>query len=118
VSTIEKVGAVLLAPLEALPPTDELPVALGVLLVSLDELPAALGVLLLSLAELPLDMPEDPDEPVALGDVVSELEPEAPVEDDPELCAMDTLAIAKRAAAVAVPTSFNIWRFLLHKDKG
>lgn len=116
-STIEKVGAVLLAPLEALPPTDELPLALGVLLLSL-----ALGVLLLPLEELPLDMPEDPDEPdepVALGDdVVSELEPEAPVEDDPELCAMDTLAIAKRAAAVAVPTSFNIWRFLLHKDKG
>lgn len=79
-STIEKLGAVLLAPLAALPPADELP--------------------------------------VALGDDLSLLEPEAPVEDDPELCAMDTLAIAKSAAAVAVPTSFNIWRFLLHKDKG
>lgn len=85
---MEKVGAVLLAPLEALPVLD----------VS--------------------DEPDEPEEPVALGDVVSELEPEAPVEDDPELCAMDTLAIAKSAAAVAVPTSFNIWRFLLHKDKG
>lgn len=79
-STIEKLGAVLLAPLAALPPADELP--------------------------------------LALGDDLSLLEPEAPVEDDPELCAMDTLAIAKSAAAVAVPTSFNIWRFLLHKDKG
>ncbi|OGA71291.1 MAG: hypothetical protein A3G81_30915 [Betaproteobacteria bacterium RIFCSPLOWO2_12_FULL_65_14] len=78
-STIEKLGAVLLAPLAALPPADELPVALG------DDLSAL---------------------------------PEAPVEDEPELCAMDTLAIAKSAAAVAVLTSFNIWRFLLHKDKG
>ena len=92
-STIEKLGAVLLAPLAALPPADELPLALGVLL-------------------LP------PEEPVALGDDLSLLEPEAPVEDEPELCAMDTLAIAKSAAAVAVLTSFNIWRFLLHKDKG
>lgn len=85
-STIEKLGASLLAPLEAL---------------------------------LPLDMPEDPDElvdGVALGEDLSGL-PEAPVEDDPELCAIDTLAIAKSAAAVAVPTSFNnIWRFLLQQD--
>ncbi len=66
-----------------------------------------------------LDMPEDPDEPedgVALSEDLSELLPEAPVDDEPELCAMDTLAIAKSAAAVAVPTSLNIWTFLLHKD--
>jgi hypothetical protein len=38
----------------------------------------------------------------------------APVEllsptEEPVLCASETLAIAKRAAAVAVPTNFNIW---------
>jgi hypothetical protein len=86
VSTVEKVGAMLLD--ELLPPK----------LLPLEALP-------------PLDIPEDPDEPdepVALGDLsVLELED--------ELCAIDTLAIAKRAAAVAVLTIFNIWRFLLHK---
>lgn len=87
VSTIEKLGSVLLAPLEALLPV----------------------------AELPLDMPEDElVEGVALGDL-SGL-PEAPVDDEPELWAMDTLAIAKSAAAVAVPTNLSIWTFLLHED--
>ena len=37
-----------------------------------------------------------------------------PLDDDP--AAMDTPAIAKSAAAVAVLTSLNIWTFLLHKD--
>ena len=87
VSTAEKVGVMLLD--ELLPPR-ELP--------PLEALP-------------PLDIPEDPDEPeapVALGDVsVLELED--------ELCAIDTPAIAKRAAAVAVPTIFNIWKFLLYE---
>jgi hypothetical protein len=94
VSTVEKLGAMLLEEAPPLaPPLDALP---------------------------PLDMPDEPDEPlepVALGED-DEPEPEAPVDDDPELCAIDTLAIAKSAAAVAVPTSFSIWRFLLRRIKG
>lgn len=77
-----------------------------------------LGAALLDAPAL-LDMPEDPDAPedgVALCEDLSELLPEAPVDDEPELCAMATLAIAKSAAAVAVPTSLNIWTFLLQKD--
>jgi hypothetical protein len=50
--------------------------------------------------------------PVALGGDDSVL-PEAPVADEP-VCAMDTPAIARRAAAVAVPTNLSIWTFLLH----
>jgi len=65
----------------------------------------------------PLGMPEDPDElEDGVADVSELLLPEAPVDDEPELCAMDTPAIAKSAAAVAVPTNLNIWTFLLHKD--
>ena len=101
VSTDEKLGAELLdAPLLDMPlepPLAELP----------------------PLDAPPLDMPDDPDElpeGVALCEDLSELLPEAPEDDEPELCAMDTLAIAKSAAAVAVPTSFNMWMFLLHKD--
>ncbi len=90
VSTAEKLGAMLL---------DEL---------SLDDPPLE--------ALPPLDMPEELgellEEPVALGE---ELEPEEePFVDDP--AAMDTPAIAKSAAAVAVPTIFNIGMFLLRKD--
>jgi hypothetical protein len=41
--------------------------------------------------------------------------PDAPVDDEPELCAMATLARAKSAAAVAVLMSFNIRSFLLRR---
>lgn len=47
------------------------------------------------------------DEPLELPVALGEL-PEAPLDDEPEVCAMETLARAKSAAAVAVPTSFNI----------
>jgi hypothetical protein len=63
------------------------------------------------------ELPLEPLEllPVALGEDLSLLE--APVEDEPELCAMDTLASANSAAAVAVVISFNfIWYFLLQKS--
>lgn len=74
-----------------------------------------LGAMLLDALLPPLDVSLEelpPLEPVALGDDdLSVLE--APLDDEP--AAMDTPAIAKSAAAVAVPTSFNIWRFLLHK---
>lgn len=101
VSTCEKVGVELLDA----PPLLDIPL----------ELPP--------LAELsPLDMPDEPDElpdGVALCEDLSELLPEAPVDDEePELCAMDTPAIAKSAAAVAVPTSFNIWTSSFTRIKG
>jgi hypothetical protein len=114
VSTEVKLGVELDAPaellsLELLPvaPLDELPEALGVELdelgVELDEL----GVELLDelgVDELPLLDESDELLPVALGD------DEAPVEDEPELCAMETLASANSAAAVAVVINFNfIW---------
>ena len=88
-------------PPEAL--SEELPEALDPLL-----LPAALGML-----ELVLPLGDVVLLPVALGvlllapaPVLPALAPDAP---EPELCAMETLAIAKSAAAVAVPTSLNIW---------
>ncbi|MGH8669793.1 MAG: hypothetical protein ACREUN_06185 [Burkholderiales bacterium] len=92
VSTVVKLGALEEAPLLALPPLEEL---LGVdeLLLGVDELP------LLELPLAPLELL-----PVALGE---DLSLEAPVEDEPELCAMETLASAKSAAAVAVVISFN-----------
>jgi hypothetical protein len=50
---------------------------------------------------------------VALGvDEDPALAPELP-DEEPELCAMETLASAKSAAAVAVPTSLSICTFLL-----
>jgi hypothetical protein len=107
VSTVVKLGAELEAPLEALPPDeDELGEELDELGVELDELP-------------PLEAPEEPLLPLALGedDDLSLLE--APVEDEPELWAIDTLASANSAAAVAVVISFNfIWTFLLHEESG
>lgn len=90
VSTVVKLGALEEAPLLALPPLAEL---LGVddeLLLGVDELPP----LALPLEELP----------VALGE---DLSLDAPLVDEPELCAMETLASAKSAAAVAVVISFN-----------
>lgn len=59
--------------------------------------------LLPPLAELSL---EPPDEllPEALG---LELLPLAPLDEEPELCASETLASAKSAAAVAVVTTFR-----------
>ncbi len=78
-------------PLDALPPLD-VPDELGEEV--LDE-SVALG-------------DEELDEPVALGEELEE-----PLE---ELCAIATLAIAKSAAAVAVPTNLIIWVFL--RDKG
>ena len=105
-------------PLDMLPelPLDELPEALGV---ELDELGVELDELGVELDELPPldapDEPEAPDEPV-------ELLPLALGEDDDlslledELCAMETLASANSAAAVAVVISFNfIWTFLLRR---
>ena len=88
---------------EELPPADELlGVELDELGVELDELP-------------PLEAPEAPLLllPVALGedDDLSVLED--------ELCAMETLASANSAAAVAVVINFNfIWSFLLHVKVG
>ncbi len=116
-----KLGADEDAPLELEPPLDMLPEA------PLDELPEALGVELdelgVELDELPpLDAPAEPEAPD---------EPEAPVEllplalgeDDDlslledELWAMETLASANSAAAVAVVISFNfIWIFLLRRE--
>jgi hypothetical protein len=105
-STVVNWGVELDAPLELLPPLDmpldELPLELG-----LEELPLELGLdelppleELLGLDELPLEPLELL--PVALGDDLSLLELE-----EPELCAMDTLASANSAAAVAVVISFN-----------
>jgi hypothetical protein len=81
----------------------ELPLLLGELLdpLLLGELlldPLLLGLLLLE------PLPLEPLElvPVALGEDLSLLELE-----EPELCAMDTLASANSAAAVAVVISFN-----------
>lgn len=102
-STVVNEGAELDAPLELLPldmpelpPLEEL---LGLELLGLDELPP---LELLGLDELPLEPLELL--PLALG-ALSLL-----LEDEPELCAMDTLASANSAAAVAVVISFNfIW---------
>jgi hypothetical protein len=56
-----------------------------------------------------LDEPEAPLEllPAALG-ACDLSAPDAPVDDEPELCATATLAMANSAAAVAVLMSFNI----------
>ncbi|HEY9531510.1 MAG TPA: hypothetical protein VIQ55_08970, partial [Burkholderiales bacterium] len=92
-STLVKLGAELDAPLE-LEPLD------------MPELP-------------PLEAPEEPLLPVALGedDDLSLLD--APVDEEPELCAMDTLASANSAAAVAVVINFNfIGSFLLNGKWG
>jgi hypothetical protein len=58
-----------------------------------------------------------PDAPVALlPDALGALSaPDAPVDDEPELCAMATLARANSAAAVAVLRSLNIGHFLLRR---
>jgi hypothetical protein len=121
VSTVVKLGAELEAPLELLPldmpelPLEELPP-------DEDELGEELDELGVELDELPpLEAPEEPLLPLALGedddDDLSLLE--APVEDEPELWAIDTLASANSAAAVAVVINFNfIWTFLLHEESG
>jgi hypothetical protein len=94
VSTAEKLGVMPLAPPEApVPPLDAPPL----------EAPP--------LEAPPLGVPDDPLLlPVALGDL--SLLPEAPLE-EPELCANEALAIANKAAAVAVPITFNIIECLL-----
>ncbi len=102
VSTTHWLGVSLDAPLELLPPLELL---LGEELLSpelllgeeLDELP-------------PLDAPDEPLLPVvALGEDEDLSLLEAPLADEPALCA-ETLASAKSAAAVAVVISFNfIW---------
>jgi hypothetical protein len=84
-------------------------------------------------ASAPLDMPElppleaPPDAPdELLPDAPDELLPVALGEDedlslllDEELCAIDTLASANSAAAVAVVINFNfIWSFLLQESRG
>jgi hypothetical protein len=110
-STVVNEGVELDAPLELLPldmpelpPLEEL---LGLELLGLDEELLGLDELppleeLLGLDELPLE-PLELLLPVALGDDLS-------LELEPELCAMDTLASANSAAAVAVVISFNfIW---------
>lgn len=96
VSTVEKLGALVLAPPDALLPPLDMPL--------LDEPP---------LEAPPLDAPDDPLLlSVALGDL--SLLPEAPLE-EPELCANEALAIANKAAAVAVPITFSIIEYLLLK---
>ena len=120
VSTEVKLGVELEAPAELLSlpeaPLDELPEALGV---ELDELGLELDELGVELDELPpLDAPDE-----LLPDAAGEDEDlsllEAPVEDEPELCAMETLASANSAAAVAVVINFNfMWSFLLRKMWG
>jgi hypothetical protein len=101
-STEVKLGALELAPLDAPDaPLELLPEELGV---ELD--PDALGVELEPEAlGVELD-PEAPEEllPVALGE---DLSLSAPVEDEPELWAMDAPASANNAAAVAVVINFN-----------
>lgn len=117
-STVVKLGVSaeapeLLLPMPELPPLDAPLEELGEELDGdeLDELPP--------LEELPLALGEDElgedDEllPVALG----EDEDLSLLED--ELCAIDTLASANSAAAVAVVISFNfIWSFLLQESGG
>lgn len=99
VSTLEKLGALLLAPPDALLPPLDMPLP--------DEPPLEAP----PLEAPPLDMPDDPLLlPVAPGDL--SLLPEAPLE-EPELCANEALAIANKAAAVAVPITFNIIECLL-----
>ena len=68
-------------------------------------------------AEPLLGMLDEPDAPVELlPDALGALSPlEAPLDDEPELCAMATLARAKSAAVVATLMSFNIWSFLLRR---
>jgi hypothetical protein len=111
-STDENVGVLLLAPLEALG-EDALGVAeelLGEDDEPLDAPPEALPEDLLSVA---LGVELEPEDllSVALG---LELEPEAPLLiPEPVLCANETLANAKSAAAVAVPTTLNMCEFLL-----
>jgi hypothetical protein len=107
-STSEKLGVLLLAPADAEP-----------LLGALDE-PEAPVELLPEAPAAPL--PEAPaaplpDAPVELlPDALGAFSPlEAPLDDEPELCAMATLARAKSAAVVATLMSFNIWSFLLRR---
>jgi hypothetical protein len=114
VSTVLKLGAELDAPpellLSALPPLDELPVALGEELdelgVELDELPPL---------EAP-DEPDAPDAPLLLPVALGEDEDLSLLLED-ELCAIDTLASANSAAAVAVVISFNFMWSFLHQGK-
>lgn len=114
VSTVVKLGAELDAPpelpLSALPPLDELPVALGEELdelgVELDELPPL---------EAP-DEPEAPDAPLLLPVALGEDDDLSLLLED-ELCAIDTLASANSAAAVAVVISFNFMWSFLHQGK-
>jgi hypothetical protein len=98
-STVVKSGADVEAPAE-LEPLD-MP-ELEELGDELDELP-------------PLDAPEEPLLPlVALGE-----DDDLSLLDELELCAMDTLASANSAAAVAVVINFNfIWSFLLQGKWG
>jgi hypothetical protein len=117
-STLVKLGAELDAPL-ALEPLDmpELPPLEAPEELLGEELLEELGD---ELDELPpLEAPEEPLLPVALGedDDLSLLD--APVDEEPELCAMDTLASANNAAAVAVVINFNfIGSFLLQGKSG
>jgi hypothetical protein len=115
-STAEKLGVCELAPLlpvapEEAPAEPLLPEALGVELL----LPVALGVELLPEAPVEL-LPDAEDPPLALSEgllsvalVLEPLDPDAPllVLGVLELCASATLASAKSAAAVAVPTTLN-----------
>jgi hypothetical protein len=93
-STSEKFGFWVLAPAAAEP-----------LLGALDEPDAPLELL----PEAPLELLPD-----ALG-ACDLSAPEAPVDDEPELCATATLARANSAAAVAVLMTFNIGTFLLQE---
>jgi hypothetical protein len=124
VSTVEKLGALVLAPPDALLPPLDMPLPEEPLEAPPLEAPPLeappldappLDAPPLDAPPLdapPLDMPDDPLLllPVALGDL--SLLPEAPLE-EPELCANEALAIANKAAAVAVPITFNIIECLL-----
>jgi hypothetical protein len=97
---------------ELAPPALPLPVAPPLLLPSSfmhlsRSAPVRPTHLLLAAPEGP-DAPVDPEAPLELLPDVPGDAPVAPEDEEPPVCAMETLASAKSAAAVAVPITFSI----------